>query len=87
MTDNAYKNLSIIGYDSVRFVSLDLDRSKDFYVDKLDMAITAKTTPEFEEKHGYKGLVFSARNINMEVVESTSPRCFGACALYIVMIS
>ena len=74
MTDNTYKNLGIIGYDSVRFVSLDLERSKDFYVDKLDMAITAKTSPEFEAQHGYKGLVFSARNINMEVVESTSTK-------------
>ena len=66
------KNLGIIGYDAVRFVSLDLERSHDFYVNKLDMAITSRTTPEFESEHGYKGVTFSARNINMEVVESTS---------------
>ncbi len=68
-----FKNLGIIGYDAVRFVSLDLDRSKDFYVNKLDMAITSETTPDFEEAHGYKGLIFSARNINMEVIQSTAP--------------
>lgn len=73
MSSNTIKNLGIIGYDSVRFVSLDLERSRQFYVDKLDMAITARTTPAFEDQHGYKGMVFSARNINMEVIESLRP--------------
>ena len=64
------KNLGIIGYDSVRFVSLDLERSRAFYVDKLDFAITGRTTKDFEETHGYKGEVYSARNIDLEVIES-----------------
>ena len=63
-----FKNLGMVGYDSVRFVSLDLERSRDFYINKLDMALTAATTQAFEREHGYKGLVFSARNINMEIV-------------------
>jgi 4-hydroxyphenylpyruvate dioxygenase len=66
------KNLGIIGYDSVRFVTLDLERSRQFYVDKLDFAITARTTESFTEEHGYKGEVYSARNIDLEVIESTS---------------
>lgn len=70
----SYKNLGIIGYDAVRFVSLDLERSNDFYVNKLDMAITSRTSADFESKHGYKGIVYSARNINMEVVEATSEK-------------
>ncbi|MEM1349543.1 MAG: VOC family protein, partial [Myxococcota bacterium] len=65
-----HKNLGIIGYDSIRFVSLDLERSREFYVDKMDFAVTGRTTPGFEQEFGYKGLVFSARNITVEVVES-----------------
>ena len=65
-----YKNLGIVGYDSIRFVSLDLGRSRDFYVNKLDFALTARSTPAFEEAQGYRGEVFSARNITIEVVES-----------------
>lgn len=64
------KNLGIIGYDSIRFVSLDLDRSHNFYINTLDFALTGKSTPAFEQEHGYKSEVFSARNINIEVVES-----------------
>jgi 4-hydroxyphenylpyruvate dioxygenase len=64
-------NLGIIGYDGIRFVSLDLERSRSFYIDTMDFALTAATTPAFEDRHGYKGLVFSARNIQIEVIEST----------------
>jgi 4-hydroxyphenylpyruvate dioxygenase len=71
-------NLGIIGYDSIRFVSLDLERSRDFYINKLDFALTAATTPAFEDRVGYKGLVFSARNINIEVVESTREGSYAA---------
>ena len=66
------KNLGIIGYDSIRFVSLDLDRSREFYVDKLDLHISARTSEEFELEHGFRGEVYTARNIALEVVESTS---------------
>lgn len=67
------KNLGIIGYDSIQFVSLNLERSYDFYVNKMDFAVTGRSTPAFEDKHGYKSVVFSARNINVEVIESVAP--------------
>lgn len=67
------KNLGIIGYDSIQFVSLNLERSYDFYVNKMDFAVTGRSTPEFEAQHGYKSVVFSARNINIEVIEATAP--------------
>lgn len=66
------QNLGIIGYDNVRFVSLDLDRSRAFYVDKLDFAITARSSDAFVEENGYRAEVYSARNITLEVIESTS---------------
>ncbi len=75
------KNLGIIGYDSVRFVSLDLDRSRDFYVDKLDFAITARTSDDFVAEHGWRGEVFSARNIDFEVIESTDDDSYAALHL------
>ena len=78
---SGFKNLGIIGYDSLRFVSLDLARSQAFYVDKLDFAITAATSPDFEAAHGLKGKVFSARNINIEVVESTNDASHAALHL------
>ncbi len=65
-----FKNLGIVGYDAVRFVSLDLERSREFYVDKLDFAITGRSTPAFEEANGYRSEVYSARNINIEVIQS-----------------
>lgn len=68
MTD--IKNLGIIGYDGIRFVTLDLDRSREFYVEKMDLAISARTTPEFEEAHGYRGELYTARGIALEVIES-----------------
>ena len=76
-----FKNLGIIGYYSLRFVSLDLERSKAFYVDKLDFALTGSTTPDFEATHGLKGMVFSARNINVEVVESANDSSHAALHL------
>lgn len=72
------KNLGIIGYDAIQFVSLDLERSYDFYVNKLDFAVSARSTPSFEEEHGYKAVVFSARNINIEVIQGISERSLPA---------
>ena len=61
------KNLGIIGYDSIQFVSLDLERSRDFYVNKMDFAITGRSGDAFEQAHGYRSEVYSARNIHVEV--------------------
>lgn len=72
------KNLGIIGYEAIQFVSLDLARSYDFYVNKLDFAVTARSTPSFEEENGYKAVVFSARNINIEVIQSLQERSLPA---------
>lgn len=76
-----FKNLGIIGYDAVQFVSLDIERSREFYVDKLDFAVSARSTPAFEDQNGYKSVVFAARNINIEVIQSLQPNSLAATHL------
>lgn len=72
------KNLGIKGYDSLRFVSLDLERSREFYVDKLDFAEVARSTPEWEDETGDKAAVFEADDIRLEVLEPQRDDSFGA---------
>ena len=70
----AIENLGIIGYDGVRFVSLDLERSRSFYLDKLDFALAHKTIEGHLEREGWRGEVYAARNINIEVIASGGGR-------------
>jgi 4-hydroxyphenylpyruvate dioxygenase len=72
------KNLGILGYDGLRFVSLDLDRSRDFYTDKLGFTEVAQSTDDFEERTGDKGAVFQAGDVAIEVLESQRDDSFAA---------
>ena len=63
------KNLGITGYDSLRFVTLDLGRSRNFYLEKLDFKMTARSTPEWEKETGDKAEVYQAGDIRIECVE------------------
>ena len=63
------KNLGITGYDGLRFVTLDLGRSRNFYLEKLDFNMTARSTPQWEEETGDKAEVYSAGDIRIEIVE------------------
>lgn len=64
------KNLGITGYDGLRFVTLDLERSRDFYLNKLDFKMTARSTPEWEERTGDRAEVYEAGQIRIECVQS-----------------
>lgn len=66
----AKENLGIIGYDSLRFVTLDLDRSLKFYTDKLDFAHIATSTTAWEEATGDVAEVVEAGDIRIEIVTS-----------------
>lgn len=72
------KNLGILGYDGLRFVSLDLERSRDFYTNKLGFVQVAKSTPEWEETTGDKAEVFQAGDVTIEVLESQRDDSFAA---------
>lgn len=67
MTD--IKNLGILGYDSLRFVSLDLARSREFYVNKLGFTQIAKSSADWNEKTGDKAEVYRAGEATLEVIE------------------
>ncbi len=67
------KNLGILGYDGLRFVSLDLERSRDFYTHKLGFTQIAKSTPAWEDKSGDK-----AGEVTIEVLESQRDNSFAA---------
>jgi len=64
------QNLGITGYDSVRFVTLNLERSRRFYLDLMDFQEVARSTPELEEESGDESAVFSAGDIVIECIES-----------------
>jgi 4-hydroxyphenylpyruvate dioxygenase len=72
------KNLGILGYDSLRFVTLDLGRSRNFYIESLDFKMTARSTAEWEEKTGDKAEVFQAGDIRIEIVEPQNDDSWGA---------
>ncbi|QDG53183.1 4-hydroxyphenylpyruvate dioxygenase [Persicimonas caeni] len=72
------KNLGILGYDGLRFVSLDLDRSREFYTDKLGFTQIAQSTPQWEEQTGDRAEVFHAGDVTIEVIESQRDDSFGA---------
>jgi 4-hydroxyphenylpyruvate dioxygenase len=72
------KNLGILGYDGLRFVSLDLERSRDFYTDKLGFTQVARSNADWESETGDKAEVFQAGDVTIEVIESQRDDSFGA---------
>ena len=72
------KNLGITGYDGLRFVTLDLERSRDFYLNKMDFHFTARSTDDWEEATGDRAEVYTAGDIRIEVVEPQTDSSWGA---------
>lgn len=72
------ENLGITGYDSIRFVTLDLARSRQFYTELMDFAEIAKSSSELEAETGDRSLVFGAGDIVIECVESQREDSFAA---------
>ncbi|RAL25527.1 4-hydroxyphenylpyruvate dioxygenase [Lujinxingia litoralis] len=72
------KNLGITGYDGLRFVTLDLERSRKFYVDMLDFTLIARSTPAWEDATGDMAEVYQAGDIIIECVESQRPDSWAA---------
>jgi 4-hydroxyphenylpyruvate dioxygenase len=72
------KNLGILGYDGLRFVSLDLERSRDFYTNKLGFTQIARSNADWEDETGDKAEVFQAGDVVIEVIESQRDDSFGA---------
>lgn len=67
------KNLGMTGYDSAHFYVHDLDRARDFYVNKMDFAVLARSSPETERDTGVRTEVYGARSIRFAVSASLRP--------------
>src|SRR5262245_16258308 len=52
--------IGIIGYDSFHFVVEDLDRSREFYTQKLDFKEVARSSDVLAERSGQQAVVFGA---------------------------
>ncbi|MFT4976471.1 MAG: 4-hydroxyphenylpyruvate dioxygenase [Myxococcota bacterium] len=52
--------VGMTGLESIVYVVHDLDRSRHFYIEKLDFAEVGRSTPELEEAEGQRTVVFSA---------------------------
>ncbi|MBA2661211.1 MAG: VOC family protein [Bradymonadaceae bacterium] len=72
------KNLGITGYDGLRFVTLDLVRSRTFYLDKLDFKLAARSSAALEAKTGDRSEVYEAGDVRVEVVQSLRPDSWAA---------
>ncbi len=60
--------LGIERLEDIVFVVNDIERSTRFYLDKLDFALTAESTPEHEAKTGERTRVFEAAHCKVSVV-------------------
>ncbi len=65
--------LGIKRLEDIIFVVHDLERSTRFYVDKLDFALTARSTPDHEAKTGETTRVFTAGHVQVTVSQPVSP--------------
>ncbi len=65
------ENLGIQRIDHVDFVVHDLERSRAFYGDKMDMALTARSDAAFEEESGEAALFFEAARCRLRVTAPT----------------
>lgn len=64
------KNLGMKGYDAAHFYVHDLDRARDFYVNKMDFAVVGRSTPETERETGVRTEVYGARHVRFAVSQS-----------------
>lgn len=65
--------LGIKRLEDMLFVVNDLERSTRFYLDKLDFALTARSTPALEAKTGERTRVFEAGRCRVSVVQPLVP--------------
>lgn len=72
------KNLGILGYDGLRFVTLDLQRSHEFYTDSLGFTHIATSNDAWQEATGDKAQVYRAGDVTIEVIESQREDSFAA---------
>ena len=61
--------LGIQRLEDILFVVNDIERSTRFYVDKLDFALTARSTPDNEAATGERTRVFEAGEVRVTVVQ------------------
>lgn len=66
-------DLGIKRLEDILFVVHDIERSTRFYVDKLDFALTARSTPAFEAQTGETTRVFEAGQVKVTVVQPLTP--------------
>ncbi|AWV87918.1 4-hydroxyphenylpyruvate dioxygenase family protein [Bradymonas sediminis] len=76
MTD--ITNLGILGYDGLRFVTLDLKRSHDFYTKKVGFTQIAKSSDAWTEETGDTAAVYQAGDVTIEVIEPNRDGSFGS---------
>ena len=65
--------LGIQRLEDILFVVNDIERSTRFYVDKLDFALTARSTPDNEAATGERTRVFEAGEVRVTVVQPLTP--------------
>ena len=58
-TDNP-SGLGIVGYDAYEFVVADLERSRRFYTQMMDVSETARLTDDAAAERGENGICFTA---------------------------
>ncbi|MBK7398738.1 MAG: VOC family protein [Myxococcales bacterium] len=63
----ARENLGVLGYDSYHFAVRDLERSRQFYADKLGFVEVARAGDELTEKSGQSSVVFAAGDVRVAV--------------------
>jgi 4-hydroxyphenylpyruvate dioxygenase len=71
-------NLGLLGYDSFHFVVEDLERSRRFYVDKLDFKEVARADPEHALRSGQQSVVFGAGDVRVCVTAPLTQRATAA---------
>ena len=57
------ESLGIKRVENVHFFVRDLERSRSHYIERLDFAETAASTPEYEAEHGEKAILLEAGDV------------------------
>ncbi|MEA2750329.1 MAG: 4-hydroxyphenylpyruvate dioxygenase, partial [Myxococcales bacterium] len=58
-------HIGILGYDSFHFVVENIDRSRKFYLEKLDFKEVARASDELVERSGQQSVVFGAGDVRV----------------------
>jgi 4-hydroxyphenylpyruvate dioxygenase len=65
MSHDSEKSVGIVGYDSFHFVVENLDRSRQFYRERLDFHEVAAASPELTQRGGQSSTVFGAGDVRV----------------------